>query len=117
MERERLSIVRKCYRRRRWRPRREAGLEGGWIGRGGGSPGVAAPVESGGRRVIKSIPSKGRAMDGTVSVGKYTGGDLGLEASPDQGVASMGGEEPVHGCPGSGVPSRVLPVFCRRLAV
>ncbi len=58
-----------------------------------------------GSKVIKSIPSKGRAMDGTVSVGKYTGGDLGLDTGSDQWVATMGGEESVHGCPWSGVPT------------
>ncbi len=58
-----------------------------------------------GSKVIKSIPSKGRAMDGTVSIGKDTGGDLGLDAGANQGVASMGGEESVHGYSGSGVPT------------
>ncbi len=58
-----------------------------------------------GSKVIKSIPSKGRAKDGTVPVGKYSGGDLGLEVSPDQGIASVGGEEPVHGLSRSGVPT------------
>ncbi len=58
-----------------------------------------------GSKVIKSIPSKGWAMDGTVSVGKYASGDLGLDAGPDQGIASMGGEESVHGYPWSGVPT------------
>ncbi len=56
-----------------------------------------------GSKVIKSSPSKGWAKDGTVPVCKYSSGDLGLEVGPDQGIASVRGEESVHGLPGSGV--------------
>ncbi len=41
--------------------------------------------------------------DGTVPVCKYPGGDLGLEVGPDQWIASVRGEESVHGLSGMGV--------------
>ncbi len=56
-----------------------------------------------GAKVIKSISSKGGTELGTVPVGKYASGDLGLEAGPDQGIATVGGEESVHGLAGSAV--------------
>ncbi len=45
---------------------------------------------------------------GAVPIGEYPRGDLGLDAGPDQGIASVGGEESIHGLPGSGVSTASL---------
>ncbi len=56
-----------------------------------------------GLKVIKLISSKrGAKLGGGVTVGEYSRGDLGLDAGPDQGIASVSGEESVHGLSGSG---------------
>ncbi len=61
-----------------------------------------------GSKVIKSIPSKRGAKLGAIPVGEYARGDLGLDACADKGIASVSGEESVHGLSGSGVPTASL---------